>query len=84
MIEAVASAMPSITPTVRVDAPSTPTRYSGSSAWIISEETSISSETSPSAQMLAGISRQRRKDGDLSVMCSPSFRPSAKRESRNP
>ena len=57
MIAAVDSAMPSIKPTASAEAPSTPTRYTGSSAWIISEEMSISIETRPSAQMPAGIRR---------------------------
>src|SRR6185437_14283049 len=61
-MEAVASAMPSMKPTVSVDAPSTPTRYSGSSAWIISEERSMNSDTNPSAQTLPGISRQRKME----------------------
>ena len=52
---AVASAIPSIQPTSKNDAPSTVTRKTGSSAWIISEERSISSETKPRTHMLAGI-----------------------------
>jgi hypothetical protein len=49
--------------------------YSGRRAWIISEETSISSETKPRAQTLRGISARlwRRREcgtlfmGDLGV-----------------
>ena len=73
MIEAVASAMPSMMPTVSVEAPSTLTRYSGSSAWIISEEESMNSETRPSAQTLPGISRQRRRERGFAGMASYSL-----------
>ena len=55
MIDAVASAMPSITPTATTEVPSTVTMYSGSSAWIISEEMSMNIDTKPSAQTLRGI-----------------------------
>ncbi len=55
MIIAVASAMPSMMPTAKVDAPSTVTMNSGSRLWINSDEMSISIETSPSVHTLAGI-----------------------------
>src|SRR6185369_15036640 len=54
MISAVDSARPSITPTATMLAPRPLTRKTGSRLWIISEETSISRLTKPSAQMLAG------------------------------
>ena len=41
-------------PTVKVLAPRTVTRNTGSSAWIISEEMSMNRLTKPSAQMLRG------------------------------
>jgi hypothetical protein len=53
-IIAVASAPPSISPTVSTLAPSSEVRKTGSRLWIISEEMSISRLTKPSAQMLAG------------------------------
>ncbi|MNM30646.1 hypothetical protein D3C81_412090 [compost metagenome] len=55
MIDAVASAMPSITPTAIIEVPSTVTMYSGSRAWIISEEMSMNIDTKPSAHTLRGI-----------------------------
>ncbi len=55
MIEAVASAMPSRKPTVVTLAPSTVTRNTGSSAWIISDETSMKRLTNPSAHTPRGI-----------------------------
>ena len=41
-------------PTVRVEVPSTVMRYTGKSAWIISDETSINIETKRKIQMLVG------------------------------
>ncbi|MNJ56836.1 hypothetical protein D3C77_524000 [compost metagenome] len=55
VIEAVASAIPSIKPTATTEVPSTVTMYSGSRAWIISEEMSMNIDTKPSAQTLRGI-----------------------------
>ena len=52
---AVASAMPSMKPTVSVEAPRTVTRYTGRSAWIISEEMSMNMLTMPSAQTPRGM-----------------------------
>jgi hypothetical protein len=51
---AVASARPSSRPTSATLMPSASTMNSGSSAWIISDETSISRLTRPSAQMAVG------------------------------
>ena len=73
MIEAVASAMPSIMPTVKVEVPRTVTRYSGSSAWIISDETSMNIDTKPSAQTLPGISRHRRSERGCSGITPRSY-----------
>jgi len=53
-IEAVASPMPSTMPTQSAPAPSTVTMNTGSSAWTISEDMSMSIETSPSAQIVRG------------------------------
>src|SRR6516164_5708821 len=57
-MSAVASAMPSITPTVNIDVPTTLTRNSGSRLWINSDDVSISMDTKPSVHTLAGIARQ--------------------------
>src|SRR3569832_2050930 len=46
--------MPSITPTVIMDAPSAVTMKIGNRLWIISEEVSMNSEPNPSAQLPAG------------------------------
>src|SRR5690606_38188467 len=54
MMDAVASAMPSIRPTASTEVPSTATMYMGSRAWISSEEMSMNMETKPSAQTLRG------------------------------
>jgi hypothetical protein len=43
---------------VVADAPSTVTRYTGSKAWIISEEISISMDTNPSAHTPAGTAKR--------------------------
>jgi hypothetical protein len=56
---AVDSAMPSISPTVNVLKPSTPTKKTGSKLWIISEETSINMLTNPSAITPRGNVRLR-------------------------
>jgi hypothetical protein len=56
--EAVASAMPSIKPTSAALAPSVETRNTGRSAWIISDELSMKSDTKPSAQTARGTARQ--------------------------
>src|SRR3546814_2647562 len=50
--------MPSMTPTVSADVPSTATRYTGRSACIISDEKSMNIETKPSAHTPAGMARQ--------------------------
>src|SRR6185437_8150028 len=47
--------MPSMMPTANVDAPSTVTMNSGNRLWMSSDETSISIDTSPSVQTLAGM-----------------------------
>ena len=65
MIAAVASATPSMMPTVTMDAPRVVTMKTGSRLWISSEETSMNSEPKPSAQMPAGRARQVATD-DLS------------------
>ena len=57
-IAAVASATPSITPTVTTDAPSTLTMNTGSRLWISSEEVSMKSDPMPMAQMPAGRARK--------------------------
>ncbi|BBH47186.1 hypothetical protein KU43P_36630 [Pseudomonas sp. KU43P] len=44
-----------MTPTATTEVPSTVTMYSGSRAWIISEEMSMNIDTKPSAQTLRGI-----------------------------
>jgi hypothetical protein len=54
-MDAVASAIPSITPTVTIEVPRTVTRYKGSSACIISDEMSMSIDTIPSAHTPFGI-----------------------------
>ncbi|OIQ64422.1 hypothetical protein GALL_540260 [mine drainage metagenome] len=57
VIAAVASAIPSMTPTSSVLAPIPTTRYTGKSEWIISDDRSISSDTKPSAHTPAGKAR---------------------------
>lgn len=57
MTAAVASATPSMMPTVTIEAPSTLTRNTGRRLWISSEETSMNSEPNPNAQMPAGKAR---------------------------
>ena len=59
MICAVASAMPSTTPSAVALAPSVTTRNTGSSPWISSDEVSISSDVSPSAHTARGKSSVR-------------------------
>ena len=49
MIDAVDSAMPSISPTAATLRPSVPTMNSGSKAWMISDDRSIARLTKPSA-----------------------------------
>jgi len=56
-IKAVASAIPSIAPTVKAPAPRDVTRNNGSRLWIISDETSISRLVKPSTQIPAGRAR---------------------------
>ena len=51
---AVASAMPSIKPTIAALAPSVVVRKIGRTEWIISEDMSISRLTSPNAQTVRG------------------------------
>ena len=46
--------MPSISPTVATDALSVPTRNTGNSPWIISDDMSMNSDTSPSATTVRG------------------------------
>ena len=58
MTAAVASATPSIMPTVTMEAPSTLTINTGRRLWISSEEASMNSEPNPNAQMPAGKARQ--------------------------
>src|SRR4051794_4814165 len=74
-IWAVASAAPSIKPMATMLAPRPVARKTGSRLWIISEETSISRLTQPSAQMLAG-SRARAAaasgDGDAGTVVARS------------
>ena len=55
VIEAAASATPSISPSATVLAPITDTRNTGNSAWIISEETSAHRLTQPSTQITRGM-----------------------------
>ncbi len=66
---AVASAIPSMTPTVTIDTPSVVTMKIGRRLWIISEEMSMNSEPNPKAQMPAGNARHaaglRGRDGEL-------------------
>src|SRR3954471_10410744 len=54
-MEAVASAMPSIAPTVATLAPSVAVRKSGSRAWIVSDDRSMNRLTTPSAHTVRGI-----------------------------
>ncbi|BFO03334.1 hypothetical protein KNHN1_17120 [Pseudomonas guariconensis] len=71
MIDAVASATPSINPTATTDVPSTDTMYSGSKAWIISDEMSMNIETKPNAQTLRGMEGSARLGGDESKSSAP-------------
>ena len=57
MMAAVASATPSMMPTVTMEAPRVVTMNTGSRLWISSEEMSMNSEPNPSAQMPAGKAR---------------------------
>ena len=66
---AIASATPSMNPTVRADAPSTETRKTGSSAWIISEEMSINMLTNPRTQTPAGMRAATMGDGLCMLHC---------------
>jgi hypothetical protein len=61
----VASAIPSISPTDRALAPSTVTRNTGKRLWMISEEVSISSDTTPSATTVRGTARIPAATGEL-------------------
>src|SRR3954466_5113873 len=54
-IDAVASAMPSITPTIVTLTPSVTVRNKGRSAWIVSDDRSMNRLTKPSAQTVRGI-----------------------------
>ena len=54
---AVASATPSMMPTVTMDAPRVVTMNIGSRLWISSEEMSMNSEPNPNAQMPVGKAR---------------------------
>jgi len=54
---AVASATPSMSPTVVMVAPSVPTMKIGSRLWISSDEASMKSDPNPRAQMAAGMVR---------------------------
>jgi hypothetical protein len=54
---AVASAMPSMMPTVIIEAPSVVTINTGNRLWISSEDMSINSEPIPNAQMPLGNAR---------------------------
>src|SRR5271166_804650 len=54
LIEAVASAIPSITPTEPTLAPSTVTRKTGSRQWMSSDDVSINRLTRPSAHTVRG------------------------------
>jgi hypothetical protein len=56
-IEAVASPIPSIRPTISALAPSTEVRKTGSRPWIISEEMSMNRLTQPSAHTPRGMAR---------------------------
>ncbi len=73
VIDAVASASPSSKPTADTLAPSTLTRNTGKSAWIISEERSISRLTKPSAQTPRGIALMaaRGSEPDVVVTFAP-------------
>src|SRR4051794_32136346 len=76
VIDAVPSAIPSIRPTSAALAPSVETRNTGSSAWIISEETSMKSETNPSAQTVRGTARQPVGGfRDVTAACNQRRRP---------
>src|SRR5271170_222297 len=70
VIDAVDSATPSKAPIASGEAPTTVNKYTGSNAWIISDEISIRSETKPSAHMPAGTSRQsaRRVEGVIAIV----------------
>ena len=68
-IDAVASPMPSMKPTISVLAPSTVVRNTGSRPWIISDEISMNRLTKPSAQMLPG-NRVSDDFGWLEADCS--------------
>ena len=57
MIAAVASATPSMMPTVTMDAPRAVTINIGSRLWISSEDMSMNSEPNPNAQMPVGKAR---------------------------
>ena len=56
-IAAVASAKPSMMPTVIIEAPSVVTMNTGNRLWISSDEMSMNSEPKPRAQMPAGKAR---------------------------
>jgi hypothetical protein len=58
VIDAVASAIPSISPTDSALAPSPAIRNTGNRLWINSDEVSINRLTRPNAQMLLGIARR--------------------------
>ncbi len=60
---AVASATPSMRPTVTMLAPSTVVRKTGRRLWTSSDDMSMNSEQKPSAQMLAGRWRECARPG---------------------
>src|SRR3954468_8996620 len=62
-IEAVASAMPSMIPTVSARTPRTVTRKDGRRLWITSEEMSMKKDTPPSRRTVRG--RRSTASGDL-------------------
>ncbi len=64
VIDAVDSAIPSTRPSAMALAPRTLTMNTGSSPWIISEETSMKRLTKPSAQTALGIAFRRSTAGD--------------------
>ena len=70
--------MPSMNPTVTIEVPS----ITGNSAWIISDEISISSDTKPSAQTPRGICASEVLGFGRSITSPPLLDPKAKNRHR--
>lgn len=76
-IAAVASLIPSISPTSAALAPRLPTRNTGNRLWIISDEISMNIETKPNAQTPRGTARKPCRCWLISIWPRPRLLPPA-------